>query len=77
MQGRQIGQSHGENRLSYIIMNNKNYLYRRVKIKVTPKIFWSSTTSNTPLDIQDSFLECDRYEFIFENERNLLDRKGK
>ena len=37
------------------------------------------TTSNTSLqvDIQDYFLKYHGYEFIFKNERNRLDRKGK
>ena len=42
-------------------------------------ILFLPTTSNISLhvDIQDYFLKYHGYEFIFKNERNRLDRKGK
>ena len=57
----------------------KNYLYISRLISYPYGILLLPTTSNTSLqvDIQDYFLKYHGYEFIFKNERNRLDRKGK
>ena len=61
-------------------LNETQSIKRSISIgewKVTPMAFLLlPTTSNTPLDVQDNFLKCHGYEFIFKKERNLLDRKG-
>ena len=54
----------------------KNYFYWRVK-SYPYGILLFPTPSNTPPFAYSGFLKRHGYEFIFKNERNLLDRKGK
>ena len=54
----------------------KNYFYWRVK-SYPYGILLLPTPSNTPPFAYSGFLKRHGYEFIFKNERNLLDRKGK